>query len=77
MAGMGVLVAGDLVLAKTSTFAGVALGTFLWGAHMALTQGIFSRMIADSAREWWAVLRGGKPVRSTETPFDPLIVAGD
>jgi MFS family permease len=51
MAGMGVLVAGDLVLAKASTFAGVALGTFLWGAHMALTQGIFSRMIADSARE--------------------------
>ena len=30
---------------------GVALGTILWGAHMALTQGIFSRMIADSAPE--------------------------
>jgi carbon starvation protein len=28
-------------------------------------------VIADSAREWWAVLRGGKPVRSTETPFEP------
>jgi len=24
-------------------------GVTLWGAHMALTQGIFSRMIADSA----------------------------
>ena len=34
-------------------------------------------ILADSAREWWAVLRGGKPVRSTETPFDPLIVTGD
>jgi MFS family permease len=51
MAGMGVLVAGDLVLAKAATFTGVAIGTLLWGAHMALTQGIFSRMIADSAPE--------------------------
>ena len=49
MAGMGVLVAGDLVLANAAGFAALVLGTFLWGAHMALTQGIFSRMIADSA----------------------------
>jgi carbon starvation protein len=34
-------------------------------------------VIADSAREWWAVLRGGKPVRTTETPFHPLVVTGD
>ena len=35
-------------------------------------------VIADSAREWWAVLRGGKPARSTETPFAPhLSPAGD
>jgi MFS family permease len=51
MAGMSVLVVGDLVLASSADFAGVAIGTFLWGAHMALTQGIFSRMIADSAPE--------------------------
>jgi MFS family permease len=51
MVGMGVLVAGDLVLAKAADFAGLVIGTFLWGAHMALTQGIFSRMIADSAPE--------------------------
>jgi MFS family permease len=51
MVGMGVLVAGDLVLANTAGFTGLVLGTFLWGAHMALTQGIFSRMIADSAPE--------------------------
>jgi MFS family permease len=51
MAGMVVLVAGDVVLAKTGSFAGLALGVVLWGAHMALTQGIFSRMIADSAPE--------------------------
>ena len=49
MAGMAVLVAGDLVLAETDNFALLAVGVALWGAHMALTQGIFSRMIADSA----------------------------
>jgi MFS family permease len=51
MAGIAVLIAGNLVLAETSGFAGLAIGTTLWGAHMALTQGIFSRMIADSAPE--------------------------
>jgi MFS family permease len=49
--GMAVLIAGNLVLAKTDSFAGLVLGTGLWGAHMALTQGIFARMIADSAPE--------------------------
>jgi len=51
IAGMIVLIAGDMVLARTSNFAGLVVGTALWGAHMALTQGIFSRMIADSAPE--------------------------
>jgi MFS family permease len=51
MAGIAVLIAGDVVLAKTENFAGLVLGVGLWGAHMALTQGIFSRMIADSAPE--------------------------
>ena len=49
MAGIGLLIAGNIVLAKTGSFAGLVIGTTLWGAHMALTQGIFSRMIADSA----------------------------
>src|SRR6478735_7323631 len=49
--GMAVLVAGDLVLANTGGFVGLVIGVGLWGAHMALTQGIFSRMIADSAPE--------------------------
>jgi MFS family permease len=49
MAGIGVLIAGNVVLAKTDSFAGLVIGVALWGAHMALTQGIFSRMIADSA----------------------------
>ena len=51
MAGMGALIAGNLVLARTDSFALLVVGTALWGAHMALTQGIFSRMIADSAPE--------------------------
>ena len=51
MAGMAVLVVGDLVLAKADNYALLALGVGLWGAHMALTQGIFSRMIADTAPE--------------------------
>jgi MFS family permease len=51
MVGMAALIAGDLILAGSDSFAGVVLGVTLWGAHMALTQGIFSRMIADSAPE--------------------------
>ena len=39
--------AGRRIFARLCTSAGVGL----WGAHMALTQGIFSRMIADSAPE--------------------------
>ncbi len=30
-------------------------------------------VIVDSAREWWAILRGGKPVRTTEIPFDARV----
>jgi len=49
MSGIVVLIAGNLVLARAEGFVGLVIGTTLWGAHMALTQGIFSRMIADSA----------------------------
>ncbi len=49
MSGIVVLIAGNLVLARAEGLAGLVIGTTLWGAHMALTQGIFSRMIADSA----------------------------
>lgn len=52
MAGMAVLIAGNLVLATSASFAGLALGVALWGAHMALTQGIFARLIADSAPDY-------------------------
>ncbi len=49
MAGMALLVAADLILARPLGLAGLAIGVALWGAHMALTQGIFARMIADVA----------------------------
>jgi len=51
MAGMAALIAGNVIIAKTNGYAGLMIGVGLWGAHMALTQGIFSRMIADSAPE--------------------------
>ena len=51
MAGIAVLIVGDLILAGGFGLAGLTLGVLLWGAHMALTQGIFARMIADSAPE--------------------------
>jgi MFS family permease len=49
MAGMGVLIAADLILAQPIGLPGLGLGVALWGAHMAMTQGIFARLIADSA----------------------------
>jgi MFS family permease len=49
MAGIVVLIVGNVVLAESNGFAGLVIGAVLWGAHMALTQGIFARMIADSA----------------------------
>ncbi len=51
MAGMGVLIAANLLLAHDLGLAGLTVGILLWGAHMALTQGIFARMIADVAPE--------------------------
>ena len=49
LAGMAVLIGADLILSQEWGYAGLAIGILLWGAHMALTQGIFARMIADAA----------------------------
>ena len=51
MAGIAALIAGNLILAQPLGLTGLVAGVTLWGAHMALTQGIFARMIADSAPE--------------------------
>ncbi len=47
--GIGALVAADLVLASGFGLAGAFAGILLWGAHLALTQGVLARMVADSA----------------------------
>ena len=49
IAGIAVLVAANLWLARADSLWMVGIGVMLWGAHMALTQGIFARMIADAA----------------------------
>ncbi len=46
--GLGVLIIADIVLAKAVSASLVFVGASLWGLHMAMTQGLFSKMIADS-----------------------------
>jgi len=55
VAGLGVLVAADLALAVASSAAAVLAGAALWGLHMGLTQGLMSKLVADSAPQ---ALRG-------------------
>ncbi|MEJ5150976.1 MFS transporter [Comamonas sp. MYb396] len=55
LAGLGLLVAADLVLAFVPGVLGLGLGVALWGLHMGFSQGLFNAMIADSAP---AELRG-------------------
>ncbi|WP_393992304.1 MFS transporter [Xanthobacter oligotrophicus] len=55
LAGMGVLSAADLLLALVPGLAGAFLGIALWGVHMALTQGLFAKLVAQNAP---ASLRG-------------------
>lgn len=53
--GLGALVSADVVLA-IATSPGIAfLGSAFWGLHMALTQGLLSKLVADTAP---AELRG-------------------
>jgi MFS family permease len=47
--GIFCLIAADLVLALTSGLIGITLGLILWGAHMALTQGLLAKLVADHA----------------------------
>lgn len=46
-AGMVALILADLTLALTSGLAGAFVGIVLWGVHMALTQGLFAKLVAD------------------------------
>jgi MFS family permease len=49
--GVATLVAADLALALIPGLAGAFLGIALWGAHLALTQGVFAKLVADAAPE--------------------------
>ena len=48
-AGFAVLIAADGVLALAPSLAVVMIGVALWGLHMAVTQGLLSALVADSA----------------------------
>ncbi|MEO7410636.1 MAG: MFS transporter [Sphingomicrobium sp.] len=49
LTGMGLLIAADVLLAQPIGLIGLAVGCLLWGGHMALTQGLFAKLIADAA----------------------------
>lgn len=48
LAGLGLLVAADLVLAGATSPLVVFAGATLWGLHMAVTQGLLSKLVADA-----------------------------
>ncbi len=47
--GLAMLIAADLTLVVAPGLPGVFAGIALWGAHMALTQGLLAKMTADAA----------------------------
>ena len=47
--GLSVLILADLALALLPSVGGVLFGVALWGAHMGLTQGLLSALVADAA----------------------------
>ena len=47
--GIAMLVAGDLVLAGAASPLMAFIGAALWGLHMGLTQGVFAKLVADTA----------------------------
>jgi MFS family permease len=49
LAGLAVLVAADALLAWGPGLAAIFAGILLWGAHMALTQGLLAKLVADTA----------------------------
>jgi len=55
VSGPAMLIVADLVLAAATSAWHVLGGTLLWGLHMALTQGLLSKLVADTAP---AELRG-------------------
>jgi MFS family permease len=55
VSGLGALIAADLVLAMAASPSVAFIGAAFWGLHMAFTQGLLSKLVADTAP---AELRG-------------------
>jgi MFS family permease len=55
LGGLAVLITSDMTLALATGSMLVLLGAALWGLHMALTQGLLAKLVADTAP---AELRG-------------------
>jgi MFS family permease len=53
--GLAVLVVADFVLAAAASPLATFIGAALWGMHMGLTQGLFAKLVADTAPD---ALRG-------------------
>ena len=49
MAGMAVLMAADVVLARADSWVQLGLGVALWGVHLGMTQGLLAAMVADAS----------------------------
>jgi MFS family permease len=49
LVGLAPLIAADLVLAVAASPLPVLVGAALWGLHMAFTQGLFAKLVADTA----------------------------
>lgn len=49
--GLACLIGADLLLAFSSDIIGTFAGIILWGAHMAITQGLMAKLVADHAPE--------------------------
>jgi MFS family permease len=51
LTGLAVLILADAILAAATSSVLVFVGAGLWGLHMALTQGLLSKLVADAAPE--------------------------
>ncbi len=49
MAGLGVLIGADCVLAWGDSWQTLAPGVALWGLHLGMTQGLLATMVANAA----------------------------
>jgi MFS family permease len=47
--GLVLLIAADLALAHSADWLWVWLGISLWGLHLGITQGLFAKLVADTA----------------------------